>query len=402
MLTVDQARKTFIDSVAPMEDIETMGLDDALLRISAEDVTSSIAVPPTDNSAMDGFAINAADIAGSEVELEISQRIPAGEMPQPLQAGTAARIFTGGVMPANADAVVIQENCSFEDGGAYVKIMQQVCTGDNVRPMGQDIPIDGRIVSAGQKLTATDLGLLASVGCAQINVYRHVKVAIFSTGDELAEPGEELKPGQIYNSNRTMLLAICKQLGFVTIDCGIVEDTLAATQHALLTASEQADIIITSGGVSVGEEDHIKPAIEALGSLQHWKVQMKPGKPVVLGEVKGTPILGLPGNPVSSYIVFLLLGIPTLKALQGQGHREFISYKIAANFDKKEGSREEYIRAKLVSNESGELVLERFSNLSSGVLTSLSWADGLIRQPIGEAIVAGEPVEFLPLREGLI
>jgi len=272
----------------------------------------------------------------------------------------------------------------------------------NIRPAGQDIAVGAVVVKKGQRLTAVDLSLLASIGHKHVSVYAPLKVAIFSTGDELAEPGEPLKAGQIYNSNRTLLISLCQQLGFVPVDCGTVEDTLGATKAALLKAAHNADMIISSGGVSVGEEDHVKPAVEELGSLDLWKVQMKPGKPVAYGRVAETPFLGLPGNPVSSFVVFQLLGVPLLQALQGQKRSKPTVYKIKSGFEKKVSSREEYIRVRLEHDEAGELVVRSFTNLSSGVMSSLSWADGLVRQNIDEQISLGEMVEYLPLNGGVL
>ena len=412
MITVQQARQKFIESVSKPTATEEVSLHRALGRVAAAEQHSAIAVPPCDNSAMDGFAVNSNDLGEGASVLTISQRIPAGAWPDPLQRGSAARIFTGGVMPSGADAVVIQENCDYRDGSDQVTIRKPVSAGENVRPKGQDIAVGAEIIAAGSKLNAVHLGLLASIGCSTVSVYKTITVAVFSTGNELVEPGQALGPGQIYNSNRTMLLALCHQMGYQTVDCGIVEDTLEATKAALKQAAQQADIIISSGGVSVGEEDHIKPAIEALGSLQHWKVQMKPGKPVVLGSVINTPILGLPGNPVSSYVVFQLLGIPLLEALQGEVVVAPLLFKVVAGFDKRLTSREEYIRVRIsrkTQSDSKQGSLERdqplaqlFNNQSSGVLSSLAWADGLVRQSIDQIISKGDTVDFLPLREGLL
>lgn len=412
MITVQQARQNFIESVSKPTATEEVSLHRALGRVAAAGQHSAIAVPPCDNSAMDGFAVNSNDLGEGASVLTISQRIPAGAWPDPLQRGSAARIFTGGVMPSGADAVVIQENCDYRDGSDQVTIRKPVSAGENVRPKGQDIAVGAEIIAAGSKLNAVHLGLLASIGSSTVSVYQTITVAVFSTGNELVEPGEALGPGQIYNSNRTMLLALCHQMGYQTVDCGIVEDTLEATKAALKQAAQQADIIISSGGVSVGEEDHIKPAIEALGSLEHWKVQMKPGKPVVLGSVINTPILGLPGNPVSSYVVFQLLGIPLLKALQGEVVAAPLVFKVVAGFDKRLTSREEYIRVRISREtpsdskqgglESDQPLAQLFNNQSSGVLSSLAWADGLVRQSIDQVISKGDTVDFLPLREGLL
>lgn len=403
MLSVEQAQQKLITSVSRVCGSESVVLLEALGRVIVEDVVSSIYVPPSDNSAMDGFAINAINFSDTTDEsLIVSQRIPAGVQPQALELGTAARIFTGGVMPEGADAVVIQENCDYSTDCNIVKINTSVSTGDNVRPKGQDISQGAVVVVKGKKLTAVDLALIASVGQAKVQVRPPLKVAIFSTGDELAEPGRQLKEGQIYNSNRTSLIALCQQIGYEAIDCGIVEDTFDSTKIALKKAAESADVVISSGGVSVGEEDHVKPAVEALGSLDLWKVQMKPGKPVAYGKIGNVPFLGLPGNPVSSYIVFQLLGVPLLAKLQGQQDRRPNAFLIPSGFNKSMVTREEYIRVRLQKNELGEITVQRFDNQSSGVLTSLAWADGLVRQQINEKIVVGDPIQFLPLTAGLL
>lgn len=400
-MTLMQAQASISESVSEKTDSEFVEISEALGRIASANVKSALAIPPSDNSAMDGFAIRSADVNATTVSLPVSQRIPAGSKPADLEPGTAARIFTGGVMPDNADAVVIQENCEYDE--TQVTITQtSVTAGDNVRPAGQDIERGATVIRQGQKLNAIDLSLLASIGCAQVEVIRPLSVAIFSTGDELVEPGQALEVGQIYNSNRTLLVALCKSLGYQTIDCGIVEDTLAATKAALLTAASKADVIISSGGVSVGEEDHVKPAIEELGSLDMWRVQMKPGKPVAVGQINRKPFLGLPGNPVSSFVVFQLLGVPLLQSLQGQNANDPRAYPVLSGFSKKTSTREEYIRVRLARNNTGQLIAERFANLSSGVMSSLSWADGLVRQDIDQAIEAGERIEFLPLTEAML
>ena len=399
MLSVELAQQKLIDSVTCVCDIESTKLNNALGRVTAADVVSKIFVPPTDNSAMDGFALTASDV--SDQALVVSQRIPAGTQPPELQAGTAARIFTGGVMPRGADAVVIQENCEYTPDSNVVKINSAVSVADNIRPKGQDISQGSIVVKNSKRLNAIDLGLIASIGNATVNVRRSLRVAIFSTGDELVEPGQTLLEGQIYNSNRTSLTALCRQLGYQVIDCGIVEDTFEATKEALQNAAQNADVVISSGGVSVGEEDHVKPAVEALGSLDLWKVQMKPGKPVAFGRIADKPFLGLPGNPVSTYIVFQLLAVPLLAILQGEQPKSPTCFAVVSGFDKPSVSREEYIRVRLV-NENGGLMVQRFDNQSSGVMSSLAWADGLVRQKIDEQIVAGKTIDFLPLNEGLL
>lgn len=399
MITLAQARHQLQQLSADLA-TEVVPIAKALGRVASTGSVSSLAIPPANNSAMDGFAVRASDLSEVQTELAISQRIPAGSAPKPLALGTAARIFTGGVMPVGADAVVIQENCDYNDD--TVTILKPVSSNANVRPEGQDISLGAKIVCAGQKLTAIDISLLASIGQASVEVYKPLRVALFSTGDELVEPGEALKTGQIYNSNRPLLVALCEQMGLIPYDCGIVEDTLDATKSALAKAAKNADVIISSGGVSVGDEDHVKPAVEALGELAMWKVQMKPGKPVAFGEVAGVPFLGLPGNPVSSFTVFQLLGVPLLNSLQGQNITEPISYPVAAAFSKPISTREEYIRVKIERDDNGDLSANRFPNLSSGVMSSLSWADGLVRQEIDSAIEVGQKLAFLPLREAML
>ncbi len=383
--------------------IERVPLLQALGRIAACDVMSELAIPPADNSAMDGFAVHASALS-ENVILSISQRIPAGVAPMPLEAGTAARIFTGANIPSNADTVVIQENCKFEGSevGGAVQIRNVPERGANIRPRGQDIQVGATVISKGQRLNAVDLSLLASVGVVEVAVYERLRVAIFSTGDELAEPGQALKEGQIYNSNRPLLAALCTELGYEVIDCGVVVDTLESTKVALSGAASNAHLILSSGGVSVGEEDHVRPAVEALGTLDMWKVQIKPGKPVAYGKVADAAFLGLPGNPVSSFVVFQLLGLPLMRALQGDNSAMPTTFKVRSGFNKKATTREEYIRVKLMQSDNGDWLADRFPNSSSGVMSSLSWADGLVRHKINSTIKVGSDVEFLPLRRALL
>lgn len=402
MISLAQAQKKLQDLAPVNTVVETLPLAQALGRVAAVDVLSGLDIPPANNSAMDGFAVNSDDLKSPNIKLVISQRIPAGSAPLPLEPGTAARIFTGGNMPTGANAVVIQENCSYSHDSDFVVINKPVSNMQNVRPQGQDIAIGARVIKQGQRLTAIDLSLLASIGHTAVDVFQALKVAIFSTGDELVEPGQDLKAGQIYNSNRTLLIALCTQLGYQTIDCGIVEDTLSATTAALAKAAEDADVIMASGGVSVGEEDHVRPAVQALGELEMWKVQIKPGKPVAYGRVAQTPFLGLPGNPVSSFVVFQLLGVPLLRACQGQQNDLPYAYPVVAGFDKPHTTREEYIRVRLERNKDGQLLAQRFANLSSGVMSSLSWADGLVRHNCEQKIDAGQTIEFLPLKDGML
>lgn len=399
MITLAQAQKQLTQWALELES-ETISIAQALGRVASRDVISELSIPPSDNSAMDGFAVNSSDLQAGITCFKLSQRIPAGINPEPLLSGTAARIFTGGMMPNGADTVIIQENCDYTK--EKVTVLTSVEPGANVRPQGQDIAQGAKVIVGGQRLNAIDISLLASIGSTAVTVFKPLTVALFSTGDELVEPGQALKPGQIYNSNRPLLIALCRQLGYRVFDCGVVEDTLSATKKALSHAANNADIIISSGGVSVGEEDHVKPAVESLGALTLWKVQMKPGKPVAFGNIQGVPFLGLPGNPVSSFMVFQLLAVPLLRSLQGQNTETVLRYSVIANFDKPASSREEYIRVKLSYNAQGQLQAERFANLSSGIMSSLSWADGLLRQSIDVSINKGEMVDFLPLHEAML
>lgn len=399
MITVTQAQVLIQQRITPLTASESVPLAQALGLVCARDVVSEMDIPPHANSAMDGFALRAADLS-TKSTFAISQRVPAGVAPQALVAGTAARIFTGGELPVGADAVVIQENCAFDSQN--VTVLQTVCEGENVRPQGQDIARGAVVVPRGKRLNAIDLSLLASVGRASIDVFCPLRVAILSTGDELADPGQPLKSGQIYNSNRVLLAALCRQMGYQVIETRCVADTFAQTTSALRDAAGSADVILSTGGVSVGEEDHVRPAVEATGELELWKVQMKPGKPVAFGRVAETPFLGLPGNPVSAFVVFQLLATVLLRARQGQTSTSLIAMKVVADFSRPVTTREDYLRVQLVSTENGQTVARPFANMSSGVMSSLAWADGLVRQPIDQAINIGDTVDFLPIREAML
>ncbi|GHA07055.1 molybdopterin molybdenumtransferase MoeA [Arenicella chitinivorans] len=399
MITVAEVQALIQQRITPLTARESVPLGQALGLVCASNIVSEIDIPPHANSAMDGFAVAAADLA-TQSTLAVSQRIPAGVAPAPLVRGTAARIFTGGEIPAGADAVVIQENCDYDE--ERVTVLQSVSPGANIRPQGQDIAQGAIVVTQGKRLNAIDLSLLASVGRAELDVFRPLRVAILSTGDELVDPGQPLKPGQIYNSNRVLLACLCRQMGYQVIETRCVADTLAHTTSALLDAAASADVILSSGGVSVGEEDHVRPAVEATGELELWKVQMKPGKPVAFGRVADTPFLGLPGNPVSAFVVFQLLATVLLRARQGQTSTSLVAMKVVADFSRPVTTREDYLRVQLVSTANGQTVARPFANMSSGVMSSLSWADGLVRQPIDQAINVGDTVDFLPIREAML
>ncbi|WP_273029563.1 gephyrin-like molybdotransferase Glp [Massilia timonae] len=403
MLSVREALDFLLEAARPVEQVETVATLEANGRVLAADQLATIDVPSADNTQMDGYAVRAADCAGGSATLKVSQRIPAGSVGHELEPGTAARIFTGALIPPGADAVVMQEQA--EAVGDSVTIHHAPRAGEWIRRKGEDISAGAVILPAGSRLRSQELGLAASVGLASLPVRRRLRVAVFFTGDELTMPGdvppEGLKPGAIYNSNRFTLRGLLENFGCEISDFGIVPDSLEATRATLREAARENDLIITSGGVSVGEEDHIKPAVEAEGRLSMWQIAVKPGKPLAFGEVRRDDgaafFLGLPGNPVSSFVTFLLFVRPFLLRLQGvTGQVEPKGYTVRADFDLPKGDRRnEFLRARL--NAAGGLDL--FPNQSSGVLTSTVWGDGLVDNPAGNRIAAGDLVRFIPFAE---
>ncbi len=374
----------------------------SLGRVLAENVSSLVDVPPLDNTSMDGYAVRTAETQSSGTILKIAQRIPAGSVGTPLEPGTVARIFTGAPVPLGADAVVMQEDCIIPEGSTdQVQVNTAPTVGQWIRRRGEDLSAGKTALTAGTFLRPQELGVAASAGLTHLNVKRRVKVAAFFTGDELSLPGDPLKPGGIYNSNRDTLLACIKSLGCDATDLGIVPDRLDATKAALRKASKDHDLIITSGGVSVGEEDHIKPAVTAEGRLDLWQIAIKPGKPLAFGAVRKSDepedgeawFIGLPGNPVSSFVTFLLFVRPFILKLQGREVGQPQSYLMRADFDwLKADRRNEFLRVKL--NSKGGLDL--FPNQSSGVLTSASWGDGLVDCPPNQPIKSGDLVKYIP------
>lgn len=396
MLSADEALSLILAGAHPLAEIESVATAKALNRVLAERLISTLDVPPLDNSAMDGYAVRISDIAPSgPTTLRIAQRIPAGTVGKPLDAGTAARIFTGAPVPPGCDAVVMQENCSAE--GDMVSIDKAPRMSENIRRAGEDIASGAEILPAGIKLRAQELGLAASVGIANLSVNRRLKVATFFTGDEIVMPGQPLQPGQIYNSNRFVLAGLLQALGCETIDLGIVPDDFAATMKALEHAASCADLVITCGGVSVGEEDHVKAAVEAVGRLNLWKIAIKPGKPLAFGNVGTTPFIGLPGNPVSAFVTFCLFVRPFILRSQGASAIAPQTFPLRADFDwLKPDKRREFLRARLHMEEDGTTSARLFPNQGSGVLTSVAWADGLIEVPEDTTVRRGETVKFLP------
>lgn len=407
--TLDAALAELLAQAVPIPDMEEVDTFEADGRVLARDLVSELQVPPRDNSSMDGYALRSVDVTVVGATLRVGQRIPAGAAAdQPLAEGEAARIFTGAHLPPGADAVVMQEDCqSMEDG--RVRINTLPSQGQNVRRAGEDVRLGTTVLPQGTRLNPAALGLAASIGLARLPVVRRLRVALFSTGDELVMPGtvapEQLPPGAIYNSNRFFLRALLQRMGCVVTDCGIVPDQREATINALRQAAEGHDLILSSGGVSVGEEDHVKPAVLALGSLDLWQIAMKPGKPFAYGKVRAgqglAHFIGLPGNPVSSYVTFLLLVRPFLLSLLGVPARALapVHATLPAHFEWTQGDkRREFLRVR----RNAEGGLELYPQQSSGVLTSVAWGDGLVDNPPERRIARGEPVQFIAFSEFMV
>lgn len=396
LISVDEARAQLMQAARVLPGTETTPLDGALQRILAESPVSAVQVPPADNSAVDGYTLRTADAQATP--LSVSQRIPAGQAPRPLEPGTAARIFTGAAIPEGADTVVMQENTEAE--GNQVRLLQTPAADQNIRPAGQDIDTGATLISAGTRLDPWHLGLLASAGLPEITTFRPLRVAIISSGDELIPPGQPLAAGQIHNSNEPMLTTLVRAAGWQPVPFHTMADTLEATKQTLAQASQQTDAIITTGGVSVGEEDHIRDAIEALGELNLWRMAIKPGKPLAFGHISETPVLGLPGNPASVLVTFLVLGRPFLRACQGEsGELMPRAYPIPAGFPvERPQGRREFLRVRCRSIE-GRSWLESAPSQSSGVLSSACWSHGLAVIPENQTLEVGDPVSFMPFAE---
>ena len=413
MLDFEDALARLLAGANPLRETQAVPTQAAAGRVLAQGLHSTLDVPPLDNTSMDGYALRCVDVPAAGARLVVAQRIPAGSVGHVLAPGTAARIFTGAPLPQGADAVVMQELCSPEGDAVTVNHLPR--PGEWIRRRGEDIAAGAEVLAAGTRLSAAHVGVAASVGAAQLTVFRKLRVALFSTGDELAMPGEPLKPGGIYNSNRYTLRALLEGLGCEVADLGIVPDSRDATRAALRIAAAGNDLILTSGGVSVGEEDHVKPAVEAEGTLDLWKIAIKPGKPLAFGSVRrgvmppaqpgavspadgageAAAFIGLPGNPVSSFVTFVMLVRPFILKAQGAAALRPRALQLRADFDVKGDPRREFLRARF--NSGGGL--ELFANQSSGVLTSCTWADGLIDNPPGQAIKPGDTVRFLPFGE---
>ena len=401
LVSYDDALRSLLNKVSATEMVENKPLLEALSRILAQSIQSSINVPPADNSAMDGYAINTADIAtAGTTKLRVSQRIAAGDTGQTLKPGTAARIFTGAPIPPGANAVIMQEQV--EAIADTIEFKVRPSEQQNIRPAGNDINIDDKILDQGCLLRPQALGLAASIGLQSLSVFQKIRVGIFFTGDELVEPGEALAPGKIYDSNRYTLHGMLQKLGCDIVDLGLVGDTLEATKAAMLEATGKADLVVTCGGVSVGEEDHVRIAIEQLGDLHLWRLAIKPGKPLAFGKINQTPFIGLPGNPVSVFATFMLFVSPVIKTLQGRYWQKPTAIPVTAGFDwPKPDSRREFLRARLEQDEDLALVARIYPNQDSGVLTSTAWAQGFVEIAEGATVKTGDEINYLPFSEFL-
>ena len=390
MLPFDIAKQKLLDSARPLTDTETLDLVDAFGRVLAETLVSPLTVPPFANAAMDGYAVRAAEVPAPETRLPVRLRVAAGDPPGVLPAGSAARIFTGAALPAGADSIVMQEDCLAE--GDEVLIRVPPVPGQWVRPAGGHLEAGQLLLAAGTRFTAASMGLAAAVGIARVLVFRPLRVAIFSTGSELRTPGEPLASGQIYNANRYVMRGFLRELGAEVIDLGIVRDDYEATRAALRRAAEDADVIVTSGGMSEGDEDHVTSAVRAEGRVDVWKVASKPGKPLAFGTVGGTPFIGLPGNPVAVWVGMRVMVSPYLRRCQNMSELEPPPERRRADFNYANGNRLEFIRVR--RNDRGGL--DRFHTQDSSIVASAAWCDGLAAIPAGATVNPGDLVDYLP------
>lgn len=401
LIDVDEAMQFVLDRARPLPatEVVVVPVEAALGRVLAEAVTSPIDVPGYDNSAMDGYAVRAADLADDPARpLRVSQRIAAGQVGQPVPPGEAARIFTGAPLPGGADAIAIQEDCEVD--GETITVRETIAAGDWVRPRGNDISAGSVILEPGTRLRPQELGLAASVGVGELSVTRKLRVAIFASGDELRQPGEPLPAGAIYNSNRYSLHGLLQGLGCEVVDHGTVEDTLEATRAILARAAASADVVVSTGGMSVGEEDHIKTALEEVGNLEMWKVAVKPGKPLAYGRIGDADFLGLPGNPVSTLVTFCLFVRPFLLSRLGVTQVTPAWFEVPAGFDwPKPVRRREFVRARLCPGADGGQVAELFARQGSDVLTSTVWASGLLEILEGRTYAKGDRLRYFPFSE---
>ena len=401
LMNADDALAFLIDSVVVSNHTEASSLDDSIGRILAKDIHSKINVPGFDNSAMDGYtiALNENDLSKTNQTFNVVDRIAAGSTGNALKKGDAARIFTGAPIPKGANTVVMQEECQASEDGSEITIKRALELNENIRPIGNDILKNDVILRAGKKIKPEDISLAASVGIGELEVFKRLKVGVFFTGDELVEPGNSLTAGKIYNSNRYALVALLKNAGCEVVNLGNIKDNFDSTCVALENLSEVCDLIMTTGGVSVGEEDHVKPAVEKLGSLNLWKIKMKPGKPLAYGQVRNIPFIGLPGNPVSSFVTYCIFALPFIKKMQGNSKFKNEAIKVKTNFDcKRAKPRREYARVQI--DYSSEIPLASlYPKQGSDVMSSVVWADGIIEIPENTTFDSGTILDYYPLSE---
>jgi molybdopterin molybdotransferase len=395
MLPFDTAKQQLLAAARPLTETESLDTELAFGRALAFDVVSPQTVPPFDNAAMDGYALHVAQVPVAGTRLPVSQRIAAGDVAQPLVPGTAARIFTGAELPKGADAVVMQEDCVVDGDSVVVKRLP--AAGEHVRLAGSSLRAGDAVLTKGARLSAAALGLAASVGIAELPVFRRLRVAIFFTGSELVMPGEPLKPGHIYNSNRYLMRGFLQDLGVDIVDLGIIPDDRDATEAALVRAGAAADVIVTSGGMSEGEEDYVAGAVGARGRVDVWKIASKPGKPLAFGAVRSggreVAFIGLPGNPVAVWVGMMVLVVPYLRRCQGFARIEPDRQRLPADFSYKvKGNRLEFIRVR--RNERGRLDL--YPQQDSAIIGSAVWADGLAAIPAGTTVAPGDSVDYVP------
>ena len=401
LMSADDALSFLIDAAIITNKTETVSLDNSLGRVLAKDIHSTINVPGFDNSAMDGYtiALDHNQTTQANQSFEVVDRIAAGSTGNDLKKGCAARIFTGAPIPKGANTVVMQEECKLSEDSSKISVERVLNLNENIRPLGNDILESDVILCSGIQIKPQDISLAASVGVGELKVFKKIKVGVFFTGDELVEPGNPLSPGKIYNSNRYALVALLKQVGCDVINLGNIEDKLDATCDALETLESQCDLIMTTGGVSVGEEDHVKPAVEKLGELNLWKIRMKPGKPLAYGKVKQTPFIGLPGNPVSSFVTFCIFSLPFIKKMQGNSNYESKILKVKTSFDcKRAKPRREYARVRIDYSTETPLA-NLFPKQGSDVMSSVVWADGIIEIPENTTFEAGTILNYYSMDE---
>lgn len=401
LMRADEALAILAQRIAPVASLQLVALKAARGRILAKDVVAARNVPPHDNTAVDGYAVNFEDLsADGETRLHVNGRVAAGQdLGRAVPRGEAVRVFTGAPMPDGVDTCFMQEDCRVD--GAFVVLPPGIKRGANRRKTGEDIKAGATILSAGKRLRPQDVGLAASIGATTLDVYRPLRVAIFSTGDELREPGEATPPGAVYDANRYVLDGLLQQLGCEIVDLGILRDQRDTIAAALARAASDCDAIVTSGGMSTGDEDHIRAAVESLGAIHFWRLAIRPGRPVALGQVKGVPFVGLPGNPVAMMVTFLRFARPVLLRLNGATELAPHLFRVRASFEiKKKLGRREWVRARLSIADDGVKVAVRFPRDGAGILTSLVEADGLVELPEElTSLPAGAMVDFLPFSE---